>query len=476
MIKSSDNPFKPYGNEGVIERELAIEARSDALAEKPAASDVMLPSPVVAQRSQMISLYDHCVQVAQGQMQAIENRVDELKNNFSHQTLKNKADNSIDKLVSQMKSSDKKAKCDFHKMEFIRRKRDFERFKIDHSLIYHPQRGVQEDSFLGLSTAVWIVVALYLVEAIFNASLFVNEVGMVGGLTISLSSSLVNVVVGYFVGRFICSRMYLGKSLTTKVLSIAGFVAFMFTIVYMNLMIAMYRTLKAAENAFQVVNTSDAAWPFPHINMLDFNSALVLMVGFVFALVALLDGFFSDEPYPGYGHRYRLCLNERAEVLIALQEYKKDQLASILKCRDDVEKIFQDGGHSINEWGAQVNTVQRRFVDYSKWLQDLLETDKTLWDTYRSSHEEHRLADYVAPALFENALKPLFAGKETDELHVFRDASQLYMSDEERIEQMGKYQAVYDDAQAHSEERLDSEVAILRSDLIALEEKAVCHI
>ena len=238
----------------------------------------------------------------------------------------------------------------------------------------------------------------------------------------------------------------------------------------------MYRTLKAAENAFQVVNTSDAAWPFPHIDMLDFNSALVLMVGFVFALVALLDGFFSDEPYPGYGHRYRLCVKEREEVLIALQGYKEDQLASILKCRDDVEKIFRHGGQCITDWGSQVNTVQRRFVDYSKWLQDLLETDKTLWDTYRSSHEEHRLADYVPPILFENPLKPLFSGRETSEAHVFRDASQLYMSDDERIIKMDEYQSIYDAAQAQSEERLDSEVAILRSDLKELEEKAVCHI
>ena len=475
-MKSSDNPFKPYGNEGVIERELAGEARTDALAEKPSASDLMLPSPMVANRSQIITLYDECVRVCQGQLQTIENNVDTLKNGFSHQTLKNKAENSIDKLVSQMKSSDRKAKCDFHKMEFNKRKRDFERFKIDHALIYHPQRGVQETSFLGMTTAIWIVVALYLVEAIFNASLFVNEVGMVGGLTISLSSSLVNVVVGYFVGRFVCSRMYLGKSLSTKLLSIAGFITFLFTIVYMNLMIAMYRTLKAAETAFQVVNTSDAAWPFPHIDMLDFNSALVLMVGFVFALVALLDGFFSDEPYPGYGHRYRLCVKEREEVLIALQGYKEDQLASILKCRDDVEKIFRHGGQCITDWGSQVNTVQRRFVDYSKWLQDLLETDKTLWDTYRSSHEEHRLADYVPPILFENPLKPLFSGRETSEAHVFRDASQLYMSDDERIIKMDEYQSIYDAAQAQSEERLDSEVAILRSDLKELEEKAVCHI
>jgi len=476
MVNSSGNPFKPYGNDGAIEQQLSIEARSDALAEKPTASDVMLPSPILTHRSQIISLYDKCVQEAQGQLQVIENRVDELRNNFSHQTLKNKAENSIDKLVSQMKSSDKKAKCDFHKMEFVRRKKDFERFKIDHGLIYHPQRGVQETSFLGLTAALWIVVTLYLVEAIFNASLFIEEVGMVGGLTISLSSSLVNVVVGYIVGRFVFSRMYLGKSLTTKVLSISGFIAFIFTIVYMNLMIAMYRTLKAAENSFQVVNTSDAAWPFPHIDMLDFNSALVLMVGFVFALVALLDGFFSDDPYPGYGHRYRLCLKERDQVLVALQEYKKDQLASILKCRDEVGKTFQYGGHCINEWGSQVNTVQRRFVDYSKWFQDLLETDKTLWDTYRSSHEEHRLADYLPPTLFANAIKPLFSSRETDEFHVFRDASQLYMTDDQRIEKMGEYQAIYDDTQSQAEERLDSEVAILRDDLIALEEHAVCHI
>ena len=472
----SDNPFKPYPNRNSAEQKLAGEARQDALAEKPASSSVMLPSPMVASRSLIVALYDQCVQVCQEQLQKIEENCDKLSNEFNHHTLKNKAENSIDKLVSHLKSSDKKAKCEFHKIEFDKRKKDFERFKLDHQLIYNPQRGVQQKSFFGMTTAVFIVVTLYFVEAIFNASLFVGEVGWLGGLTISLSSSLVNVVVGYFVGRYIISRMYLGKNLTTKALSIVGFIIFLFTIVYMNLMIAMYRTLKAAENAFQAVNTSDAAWPFPHIYMLDFNSALVLMVGFVFALVALMDGFFSDDAYPDYGHKYRLCIKEREEVLVALQKYKKEQLDSVLKCREEIENIFQEGGLCINEWGSQINTVQRRFVDYSKWLQDLLEIDIMLWDTYRAAHEEHRLADYVPPPLFEKSLSPLFAGREISELHVFRDASQLYMSDAERIKKMTEYQTIFNDTKADSERRLDSEIDALRSDLKMLEETAVCHI
>ena len=169
----SDNPFKPYPNRNSAEQKLAGEARQDALAEKPASSGVMLPSPMVASRSLIVALYDQCVQVCQEQLQKIEESCDKLSNEFNHHTLKNKAENSIDKLVSHVKSSDKKAKCEFHKIEFDKRKKDFERFKLDHQLIYNPQRGVQQKSFLGMTTAVFIVVTLYFVEAIFNASLFV---------------------------------------------------------------------------------------------------------------------------------------------------------------------------------------------------------------------------------------------------------------------------------------------------------------
>lgn len=473
------DPFGQLSDRAERHQKLAATAKQDALSKRPSTEDSsLIPGAVMEARGELKDIFNSGVQAAQVEFQDIEERIDVHGRNFDAQTLKHKAQAIIETLTMSLQGSPSKKDCEFHMQNFQKRKDDLERFKLDHNLIYEPQRGINNSTFLGLQQSFLFLVVLYLVEAIFNAALFVGEIGMIGGLTISLSSSLVNVVVGFLVGRFLWSRMYLGKRISRKIIATIGVASFIAMVVYMNFVIAMYRTLKAVENsAFQSVNTSDAVWPFPYLSNLDFNSLLVLLVGFVFAIAALLDGYFSDEPYPGYGQKYRLCLTDRANAQAALADYKAQHSQALSACRRNMEDLFNLAGNDIQEWSASINTVQKRFVDFSKWTEDLIDADSKLWDTYRSEHAKFRISGYQTPAVFDSPLDPpLINDSNKNADHVFRDAAQLYMSDEDRLNKVGVFKVSLTESRETAEALMDAKIKDAQDTLEQLNRESACHI
>lgn len=472
------NPFQPLKNLIGLQQEISDAAKQDSLAKRPSPSELMIPKAVLEKRSVLSSHFDQGVAECQDEFQGIEEVVETHKSKFSEQHIKHKSDDLIESLSVSLTSSPSLQDCKFHRENFNKRKEDLERFKLENRLIYEPQRGITDRRILGVTTSVLVVALLYFVEAVFNASLFINEVGLIGGLTISLSSSLVNVVVGYIVGRLLWSRMYRGRLLSTKVFSVVGVLTFILVMTYMNFVIAMYRSLKAAAgNTFQEVNTSLAVWPFPYLDRLDFESVLVLLVGFVFAIAALLDGYFSDDPFPGYGAKYRLCLESRGRVRAAHEKYTAEHNSVIKKCREDLDTLFNTASSSIHAWSAAVNVVQKRFVDFEKWVNDLLDVDTMLWNTYRSTHSEYRVSDYPTPKLLEAPLdSKLISDLSCDANHVFRDASHLYMSDEQRVEITAGFEATLASNRQQIESRLDETVEDLHRVLAALTESTDCPI
>ena len=470
------NPFQPVKNLIGLQQEISAAAKQDSLAKRPSASELIIPNSVLEKRSVLTAVYDKGVTDCQEEFQGIEEDVEAQKSKFTQQHLKHKSEDLVESLSVSLTSSSSLQECKFHKENFNRRKEDLERFKLENRLIYEPQRGIYGTKILGLTASVFIVTALYLVESFFNASLFISQVGLIGGLTISLSSSLVNVVLGYLVGRLLWSRMYLGGSVLAKLTSVLGVVGFISVMTYMNFVIAMYRSIKAAaKQGFQTVDTTLAVWPFPYLDQLDFESVLVLLVGFVFAIAALLDGYFSDDPFPGYGAKYRLCLESRNKVNVALERYKVEHNTVIKKCREEMDSLFNVATSSIHSWSAAINVVQKRFVDFEKWVNDLSDADAKLWDTYRSTHSEYRVSDYPLPALLSAPLDPkLVSDQNLDPGHVFRDASHLYMADEQRVDMMDDFEAAVAGERQHAEERLDSTIEQLQHVLNALTQSSEC--
>jgi len=463
--------FSPDANK------LSRQGKEDALAGQPAKGNYTPPSKFLECRNSIRKRYDSAVQNCQDELEWIEKSVDAHKIIFEDSNLKSKSSALIQQAVLSLNVSKHKVQCLFHKAEFEARKKDLERFKLQHEITYDPERGTAEKSVLGISYAIWIMIFLYVVESTMNAALFVNELGPIGGYAVSLSSSLVNVVLGFLVGRFIFSRILRCRTIAERLLAGLVFIGFVWTIVYMNLMIALYRSLKALENAYaeNIPALNSAAWPFPHLEFLDFESSLIVMVGFVFALVSLLDGYFSDDPYPGYGHKYRLCIKARDNVQKELEAYKSEFVSSSKKTSDDLEAVFDTARTAINNWGVEVNRVQRRFVDYKDWVNQLVKGQAALWSAYCASHERNRLSDYEVSEVFERSPDMFVMSKKiSDPRHVFSDAKHLFMDDAERLQSMKDFDSAFKKAHSSAEKLFERELAVLTKEFNQLEKDTEC--
>lgn len=458
---------------------LSQQGKADALSGQPAKGNHTPPKLFLELRSKLKTTYDSAVQACQDEFEEIEKSVDRHRGIFEDSSLKSKSSSLIQQAVLTLNVSKHKVQCLFYKAEFETRKKDLERFRLQHELNFYPERGTAEKTIVGISYAVWVMILLYIVESTMNAALFVNELGPVGGYAVSLSSSLVNVILGFLVGRFVVSRIYLCQNIGQRLFAGLIFLGFLWTIVYMNLMIALYRSLKALENVYadNIPALSSAAWPFPHLSFLDFESSLVVMVGLVFALVALLDGYFADDPFPGYGHKYRLCIKSRDDVQKELEAYKSEFVSASKKTADELEDIFDNAKQAINQWGVDVNRVQRRFVDYKEWTSQLMKGQTSLWTAYCSTHERNRLKDYEVSEVFSKSPEMFVSSKNAiDPSHVFSDVQHLFMHDEARLTLMKSYDSVFTKAHSSAEKALEKELAVLRKEFIKIEKEAECVI
>jgi len=476
MSQNSNNPFsvKDFSSDASL---LADQGKIDALAGQPSRGSHTPPRLFLDYRGRLKSTYDLGVADCQDELQEIEGTVDTLTSVFEDSNLRSRSSTLIQQSVLKLNVSVHKLQIDFFKSEFEARKKDLERFKIQHELTFQPERGTSEHNILGISVAIWVMISLYITEATLNAALFMNELGPVGGYAVSLSSSLVNVVLGFLVGRYIFPRIIKYRNFMDVIVSGLLFLGFIWTIIYMNLMIALYRSLVVlnANFAENVPALSSAGWPFPYVSYLDFESSLILMVGLVFALISLIDGYFSDDPFPGYGHKYRLCIKARDSVQRELKAYKAEMIKTTGSTVENIKSIFDEARLSINEWGGLINTVQRRFVDYIDWISQLTKGQDYLWDSYCSSHQRHRLSDYKVSEVFDSPPEMFVSGANYhDPSHVFSDVSFLYMNDKARTDRMKSYESSFKKIHAEAEKQLEKEIDLLKKELNKIEKVAEC--
>ena len=170
-----------------------------------------------------------------------------------------------------------------------------------------------------------IVIALILFEIIFNAFFFreVKSTGFIGGMSISVYIAFLNVVVGFFFGSLILTYKNHIKSLFRN-LAYLGIGIFSLYSLFVNFFAAHFREAvhcislgkhKEEWNSeiCETLTYGEITKLKPNIsgiidnlfnntfNFEDLTSIALLTLGIFFAIVAVIDGYRSDDPYPNYG-------------------------------------------------------------------------------------------------------------------------------------------------------------------------------
>ena len=111
-----------------------------------------------------------------------------------------------------------------------------------------------------------------------------------------------------------------------------------------------------------------AAWPFANISGNTLESNGLIIIGLLFAVIAVLDGYFFDEPYPGYAKFTRDADKSSKDF----EDASRKVFATLNKLQKSgniqFTQLKEERIEANKQWGDAIDAVQRAFADYPKWV------------------------------------------------------------------------------------------------------------
>lgn len=286
---------------------------------------------------------------------------------------------------------------------------EYQDFRRVHGL----RRGARVPKDFTLSIA--SLVAFAMVESVLNGTFFAagSDSGLVGGVTLALAISLVNVVVGALNGYF-CLRGTNRRNLVVASLNWIAFLTLVCAAILFNALIAHYR------DAYQISGDATAIpaiWqglvvrPF---GLVSLQSWLLLGLGLLAAGFSIWKGYSMDDPYPGYsGH-------ERRRIASA-QRYNQHRIALIddasetnenysAKALDAIDSLRSDSAERSQIQGSRARSLS----EYQMAESDLASAARQLLAIYREANLKARTEP--APEFFSRTFD--FDEKGLDRQHV----------------------------------------------------------
>jgi hypothetical protein len=268
---------------------------------------------------------------------------------------------------------------------------------------------------------VFSLCALVVGEAFLNAFFFAAgmDSGILGGWVHAGAFSLVNVLGGYAWGRYLIPYAN-HVSWRLKLAGCAGIAAAIATAVGVGLLLAHFRDAVSHEpaNAARVALETFLARPF---GLLEFQSFVLFGVSVLFALLAALDAYHLDDPYPQYGRASRRVaraaedyeeeLEDARGALDALKEESLDELRSAL---DQAERRI----HRLHEAIAHKLSTENRLANA---LRDAANCLDALLRYFRDENRVVRQS--AAPAYFDTT--PQLAAIDTPDFDTTLDRERL---------------------------------------------------
>jgi len=210
--------------------------------------------------------------------------------------------------------------------EVIDRERTLSAFRREHRLRRpaHPPRG----HFVFSA----IIVLLFAAETLPNAIILGEgeELGIAGGYTVAILFSLINLSLGFAAGRWGWTNAIHNHPLR-KLFGFLLAVGCLGGVLLINLALAHYRA--AIESGMASSAAAAAVIPLMEAQPMalgDIKSAIMVAMGVISALIVMLEGWFWDEPYPGYAEvsdhlrqaqaRYHDLVEDKLDHLKGVQE------------------------------------------------------------------------------------------------------------------------------------------------------------
>ena len=242
------------------------------------------------------------------------------------------------------------------------------------------------------------IVLIILGEAILNGYFFAagNDKGLLGGVFQALIIAFINVIPAFCIGKWIIP--YKNHIKTNYI-----YLTFIFMTIYgawiilFNLSVAHYRDLFAISaddiHLQAIANLLEAP-----MDLSSMDSWMLWAVGIIFSLIAVVDGYKYDDPYPKYGDIHRRYKLVQDDQVFHKEEIKEEIRNLYTKVSDKVDKLREghiDDFAEIRRWvGLKESTLSR----YDNHLEDIRLVGVSLLTLYRETNRSIR--DDEAPQYF----------------------------------------------------------------------------
>lgn len=264
--------------------------------------------------------------------------------------------------------------------------KELERFRSDHNLHREARWPEGATAFMLLAA----VVLLVIVEGALNAGFFAQglDSGWLGGLTYAIGFAVLNVGFAYALGKW--GLRYLNHgSVLGKLIGLFALAAALSLICLIGLSTGHFRdamTAEAAEPARVAFETLKQR-PFELNDMLSWG-LFGLSVGF--GIIALVDGYKTDDPYPGYGKISRHVQQvmgdyeaELEELRAELEELKNLELANLNSAVDDAQA-------GLAVYRGRIDEKDAAAIRLATALQNAENSVSALLTEFRNENELHR--------------------------------------------------------------------------------------
>ncbi|MGH6896504.1 MAG: hypothetical protein ACREJ5_08140 [Geminicoccaceae bacterium] len=275
----------------------------------------------------------------------------------------------------------------------IETEREREAFRREHGL--HRTAHLPSSHVLHVG----VLLTLLIVEAVLNGYLLAagDEFGLLGGFFQAVIIAVLNIGGGFLAGR-VTVPWLIHRRFGWKIIGGLGFLLWLGYLGAFNLLVAHYRGALGGdmpETAHIQAGLAFVANPF---GIIDVKSWLLVGLGLLFGAVALIDGLFWDDPYPGYGRVER----KHQAAVDRYTDLKADLITELAERKDVfVQALEASQGNLVkrrNEFSAVVEARLRLLRGFPVHLDHLEGAANEFLATYREANRRARKS--AAPERF----------------------------------------------------------------------------
>ena len=269
-------------------------------------------------------------------------------------------------------------------------------FKLENRLTREPKPL----TIIGIIIGLIVITFLFLIELEVNSNLLAPAMvsGKAEGLAIAAAVAGLNVLVSFFIG-YIVLKLFHHAQVIKRILAKIGLFFYTIFIIYINWSMGAYRSIYEATgvnltDVLTGVATAEAVSgnaTFPWTVSLTFTSLILVFVGIGFALISLIDGYFFDDRYPGYGSVGKDRKEKKDEINRIRQHITteinlkfKNELRQTREKQEKLTKI------TLNNWSTCTTEVENVFEKYRRFADELDDGLDHIIGEYRSVNGMYR--------------------------------------------------------------------------------------